>query len=73
MHHFICYTIYSTYIIFNALCLIFIVFAPILISSSLLFEIRLFIIYIAAAVFTLYLAQSELGKSSTSVTSTHTN
>ena len=51
---------YSTYIIFNALCLIFIVFAPILINSSLLFEIRLIIIYIAAAVFALYLAKSEL-------------
>jgi NADH-ubiquinone oxidoreductase chain 5 len=42
---------YSTYIIFNTLCLIFIVFAPILISSSLLFEIRLIIIYTASAFF----------------------
>ena len=46
---------YSTYIIFNALCLIFIVFAPMLINSSLLFEFRLCIIYIAAAIFVLYL------------------
>jgi len=45
---------YSTYIIFNILCLIFIVFAPILINSSLLFEIRLIIIYIAASIFVLY-------------------
>ena len=45
---------YSTYIIFNALCLIFIVFAPILINSSLLFEIRLIIIYIGASIFVLY-------------------
>jgi len=45
---------YSTYIIFNALCLVFIVFAPILINSSLLFEIRLIIIYIAASIFVLY-------------------
>jgi NADH-ubiquinone oxidoreductase chain 5 len=45
---------YSTYLIFNALCLIFIVFAPMLINSSLLFEIRLFIIYIASAIFILY-------------------
>jgi NADH-ubiquinone oxidoreductase chain 5 len=44
---------YSTYIIFNALCLIFIIFAPILISSSLLFEIRLIIIYIAASIYVL--------------------
>jgi NADH-ubiquinone oxidoreductase chain 5 len=42
---------YSTYIIFNALVLIFIVFSPILIDSSLLFELRLIIIYIAAALF----------------------
>ena len=46
---------YSTYIIFNTLCLIFIVFAPILINSSLLFEIRLIIIYITAAIFVLYI------------------
>ena len=46
---------YSTYIIFNALCLIFIVFAPMLINSSLLFEIRLCIIYIAASICMLYL------------------
>jgi len=45
---------YSTYIIFNALCLIFIVFAPILINSSLLFEIRLILIYIGASIFVLY-------------------
>lgn len=45
---------YSTYIIFNTLILVFIVFAPILIDSSLLFEIRLLIIYIAAAIFVLY-------------------
>jgi hypothetical protein len=45
---------YSTYIIFNTLCLIFIIFAPILISSSLLFEIRLIIIYTASAFFVLY-------------------
>lgn len=45
---------YSTYIIFNALCLIFIVFAPMLINTSLLFELRLFIIYITAAIFVLY-------------------
>jgi len=45
---------YSTYIIFNALCLIFIVFAPMLINTSLLFEIRLFIIYIASAIFVLF-------------------
>lgn len=42
---------YSTYIIFNALVLIFIVFSPILVDSSLLFELRLIIIYIAAALF----------------------
>jgi len=52
---------YSTYIIFNVLFLIFIVFAPILISSSLLFEIRLFIIYIAASIFVLY--QNSLSSS----------
>jgi len=46
---------YSTYIIFNALCLIFIVFAPMLINSSLLFELRLCIIYIATSIFVLYL------------------
>ena len=45
---------YSTYIIFNALSLIFIVFAPLLIDSSLLFELRLIIIYTAAAIFVLY-------------------
>lgn len=45
---------YSTYIIFNALTLIFIVFAPILVNSSLLFELRLLIIYIAASFFVLY-------------------
>ena len=45
---------YSTYIIFNALCLIFIVFAPMLINSSLLFEIRLIIIYLASSIFVLY-------------------
>jgi len=45
---------YSTYIIFNTLCLIFIVFAPMLINSSLLFEIRLIIIYIASSIFVLY-------------------
>src|ERR1700729_2205942 len=44
---------YSTYIIFNTLCLIFIVFAPILLDSSLLFEIRLLIIYIASVIFVL--------------------
>jgi NADH-ubiquinone oxidoreductase chain 5 len=44
---------YSTYIIFNTLSLIFIVFAPILIDSSLLFELRLIIIYIAATIFVL--------------------
>jgi NADH-ubiquinone oxidoreductase chain 5 len=42
---------YSLYIIFNALFLIFIVFAPMLINPAFLFEIRLFIIYIAAAIF----------------------
>jgi NADH-ubiquinone oxidoreductase chain 5 len=45
---------YSTYIIFNILCLIFLVFAPMLINSSLLFEIRLTIIYIASSIFVLY-------------------
>jgi NADH-ubiquinone oxidoreductase chain 5 len=45
---------YSTYIIFNILCLIFLVFAPMLINSSLLFEIRLIIIYIASSIFVLY-------------------
>jgi NADH-ubiquinone oxidoreductase chain 5 len=45
---------YSTYIIFNALSLIFIIFAPILINTSLLFELRLFIVYIAASIFILY-------------------
>jgi NADH-ubiquinone oxidoreductase chain 5 len=53
---------YSTYIIFNALCLIFIVFAPMLIHSSLLFEMRLCIIYIAAAIFVLY--QNSIPESS---------
>jgi len=54
---------YSTYLIFNALCLIFIVFAPMLINSSLLFEIRLFIIYIASAIFILYQNSLSLSKS----------
>jgi len=45
---------YSTYIIFNALCLIFIVFAPILLDSALLFEFRLLIIYVASAIFILF-------------------
>jgi len=54
---------YSTYLIFNALCLIFIVFAPMLINSSLLFEIRLFIIYIASAIFILYQNSISLSKS----------
>lgn len=53
---------YSTYIIFNTLCLIFIVFAPMLIHSSLLFELRLCIIYIAASIFVLY--QNSLSSSS---------
>jgi len=44
---------YSTYIIFNTLCLIFIVFSPMLIDSSLLFDIRLIIVYIAASIFVL--------------------
>jgi len=41
---------YSTYIIFNALVLIFIIFSPILVDSSLLFELRIIIIYIAASI-----------------------
>ena len=41
---------YSTYIIFNALVLIFIVFSPILVDSSLLFELRLILIYVAASI-----------------------
>jgi len=54
---------YSTYIIFNALVLIFIVFSPILVESSapgvtnsaaLTFELRLIIIYIAASLFIIY-------------------
>jgi NADH-ubiquinone oxidoreductase chain 5 len=44
---------YSTYIIFNSLSLIFVVFSPILLDQSWLFEIRLLIIYIAAAIFVL--------------------
>jgi NADH-ubiquinone oxidoreductase chain 5 len=43
---------YSTYIIFNALSLIFIVFAPVLINSS-FFNLRFAIIYIAASIFVL--------------------
>lgn len=42
---------YSTYIIFNALVLIFIVFSPILVAGPSLFELRLIIIYIAASLF----------------------
>jgi NADH-ubiquinone oxidoreductase chain 5 len=44
---------YSTYLIFYTLSLIFIVFAPILLDTSLLFELRLCIIYIAAIFFVL--------------------
>jgi NADH-ubiquinone oxidoreductase chain 5 len=44
---------YSTYLIFNSLCLIFIVFAPMLLDSSLLFEMRLLIIYFASVIFVL--------------------
>jgi len=44
---------YANYIIFNALCLIFLVFAPVLIDPSWLFELRLLIIYIAASIFVL--------------------
>jgi NADH-ubiquinone oxidoreductase chain 5 len=44
---------YSTYIIFNILALIFIIFSPILIDSSLLLEFRLIIIYIASIIFVL--------------------
>ena len=43
-------TTYSIYITLSLLSLIFIIFAPILIDTSLLNEIRLFIIYIAALI-----------------------
>ena len=46
-------TTYSIYITLSLLCLIFLIFAPILIDTSLLNEIRLFIIYIAALIIVL--------------------
>jgi NADH-ubiquinone oxidoreductase chain 5 len=53
---------YSTYIIFNTLCLTFLVFAPILLDSSLLFELRLLIIYIASSIFVLLHNSQNLKK-----------
>jgi NADH-ubiquinone oxidoreductase chain 5 len=47
-------TTYSIYITLSLLSLIFLIFAPILIDTSLLNEIRLFIIYIAALIIVLY-------------------
>ena len=46
-------TTYSIYITLSLLTLIFLIFAPILIDTSLLNEIRLFIIYIAALIIVL--------------------
>ena len=46
-------TTYSIYITLSLLSLIFLIFAPILIDTSLLNEIRLFIIYIAALILVL--------------------
>jgi NADH-ubiquinone oxidoreductase chain 5 len=46
-------TTYSLYITLSLLSLLFIVFAPILLDTSLLVEIRLFIIYLAALVLVL--------------------
>jgi NADH-ubiquinone oxidoreductase chain 5 len=46
-------TTYSIYITLSLLSLIFLIFAPILINTSLLNEIRLFIIYIAALIIVL--------------------
>ena len=46
-------TTYSIYITLSLLSLIFLIFAPILIDTSLLNEIRLFIIYIAALIIVL--------------------
>src|SRR6266576_882054 len=47
-------TTYSIYITLSLLSLIFLIFAPILIDTSLLNEIRLFIIYIAALIIVLF-------------------
>nr|YP_009498166.1 NADH dehydrogenase subunit 5 [Lactifluus volemus]AWX52873.1 NADH dehydrogenase subunit 5 [Lactifluus volemus] len=47
-------TTYSIYITLSLLCLIFLNFAPILIDTSALNEIRLFIIYIAALIIVLF-------------------
>jgi NADH-ubiquinone oxidoreductase chain 5 len=47
-------TTYSIYITLSLLCLIFLNFAPILIDTSLLNEIRIFIIYIAALIIVLF-------------------
>jgi NADH-ubiquinone oxidoreductase chain 5 len=47
-------TTYSIYITLSLLSLIFLIFAPIFIDTSLLNEIRLFIIYIAALIIVLY-------------------
>jgi NADH-ubiquinone oxidoreductase chain 5 len=47
-------TTYSIYITLSLLCLIFLNFAPILIDTSVLNEIRLFIIYIAALIIVLF-------------------
>ena len=46
-------TTYSIYITLSLLSLIFLIFAPILIDTSLLNEIRLFIIYIASLIIVL--------------------
>src|SRR5713101_2100366 len=46
-------TTYSIYITLSLLSLIFLIFAPIFIDTSLLNEIRLFIIYIAALIIVL--------------------
>jgi NADH-ubiquinone oxidoreductase chain 5 len=46
-------TTYSIYITLSLLSLIFLIFAPLLIDTSLFNEIRLFIIYIAALVIVL--------------------
>lgn len=51
-------TTYSIYITLSLLSLIFLIFAPILIDTSLLNEIRLLIIYIAALIIVLYPSKS---------------
>jgi NADH-ubiquinone oxidoreductase chain 5 len=52
-------TTYSIYITLSLLSLIFLIFAPILIDTSLLNEIRLFIIYIAALIIVLFSSNNK--------------